>query len=165
MNTLFFILTLTTFSPDAALCPSQTFEKADIAMDTLTSWRAVDDFYTRYRNCDDGYILEGTSDRIARLLVDEWYRLEELSPLIKVRPPLADYILSHISTHTDKEDLEKLQFLSSSQCKIANQKFCERLHFATVLALKEQFNEGKEPPDKDKRIGPDNYQPMSLDAV
>lgn len=165
MNTLFFIFTFTAFSPNAELCPSQTFDKADIAMDTLTSWRAVYDFYTRYRNCDDGYILEGTSDRIARLLVDEWDRLEELSPLIKSRPPLADYILSHISTYTDKKDLEKLQFLSSSQCKITNRQFCDRLHFVTIWALKKQFNEENMPPDKDKRIGPENYQPMPFDAV
>jgi hypothetical protein len=33
------------------------------------------------------------------------------------------------------------------------------------LALKEQFKEENVPPDKDKHIGPEIYQPMSVDAV
>lgn len=74
-------------------CSQQDFDKADMALDSLASWKAVDDFYSRHSQCDVGYLREGTSEKIIRLLVDRWGELNELSALVKRSQPLAIMLL------------------------------------------------------------------------
>lgn len=72
----------------AEQCSQQDFDKADMAMDSLTSWKVVDVYFSRYKDCDVGYVHEGTSDMIIHLLVNKWEKLNELSILIRSKSTL-----------------------------------------------------------------------------
>ncbi|ECY4006563.1 TPA: hypothetical protein OPX83_004608, partial [Salmonella enterica subsp. enterica serovar Typhi] len=97
-------------------CSQQDFDKADMALDSLASWKAVDGFYSRHSQCDVGYLREGTSEKIIRLLVDRWGELNELSALIKRKPALGDYVIDHIGEILDVKDVEKIRDYSASHC-------------------------------------------------
>lgn len=116
-------------------CSQQDFDKADIAMNSLNSWGAVDDYFTRHSDCDIDYVNEGTSEKIIRLLIDKWEQLNELSVLVKRKPAIEDYVIEHINSTLDIDDLERLRDYSASNCHIDNENLCERLHVSAISAL------------------------------
>ncbi|ECV7918698.1 hypothetical protein ABQ11_22850, partial [Salmonella enterica subsp. enterica serovar Typhi] len=104
-------------------------------LDSLASWKAVDGFYSRHSQCDVGYLREGTSEKIIRLLVDRWGELNELSALIKRKPALGDYVIDHIGEILDVKDVEKIRDYSASHCQIDSKDLCKKLHDAAVYIL------------------------------
>ncbi|WP_312817287.1 hypothetical protein [Atlantibacter subterraneus] len=116
-------------------CSQQDFDKADMELDSLTSWKAVDDFFSRHSKCDVGYLREGTSEKIVRLLVDKWGQLNELSVLVKTKPALGDYVVDHIGEILDVKDVEKVRDYSASNCQIDDKALCKKLHDAAVYIL------------------------------
>lgn len=117
-------------------CSQKDFDKADVAMDYLTSWKAVADFFSRYHGCDEGYIMEGTSEAVIRLLVDKWERLDELSVLVKNRPALLNEVVDHINETLNEDDVEKVLHNTQSNCFITNKSLCKTLEKAASLTLK-----------------------------
>ncbi|EDE5694388.1 hypothetical protein BVM45_23000 [Salmonella enterica] len=116
-------------------CSQQDFDKADMALDSLASWKAFDDFYSRHSQCDVGYLREGTSEKIIRLLVDRWGELNELSALVKRKPALGDYVVDHIGEILDVKDVEIVRDYSASHCHIDSKDLCKKLHDAAVYIL------------------------------
>ena len=118
------------------MCSQRDYDKADIAMNSLKSWATVDDYFSMYANCDVDYVNEGTSEKIIRLLVDKWGQLDELSALVKKKPAIEDYVLEHINSTLDIDDLEKLRDYSASNCQVNNENLCKKLHDSAIIALK-----------------------------
>ncbi|ECP3141090.1 hypothetical protein FZG11_23275, partial [Salmonella enterica] len=112
------------------------FDKADMAIDSLKSWEAVDEYFSMYGHCDVDYVNEGTSEKIIRLLVDKWGQLNELSVLVKRKATIEGYVLGHVNSTLDIDDLEKLRDYSVSGCHIDNENLCEKLHLSAISALK-----------------------------
>ncbi|EAW6587158.1 hypothetical protein FGH87_26155 [Salmonella enterica] len=124
----------------AETCSQHDFDKADMAMDSLKSWKSVDDYFSMYSNCDVGYISEGTSEMIIRLLVDNWGQLNELSALVKRKLAIENYVLDHVNSTLGIDDLEKLRDYSALHCQIDNKKLCEKLHDSSIVALKKLYS-------------------------
>ncbi|EHP7599153.1 hypothetical protein KP220_002071 [Salmonella enterica] len=116
-------------------CSQQDFDKADMAISSLNSWATVDDYFSKYSDCDIDYVNEGTSEKIIRLLIDKWEQLNELSALVKRKPVIENYVLEHVNATLDIDDLEKLRDYSASDCYIDNENLCEKLHFSAISAL------------------------------
>lgn len=165
MNAIILMFVLTTFQPDAEQCSLAKLDQAETAMDSMTTWQAVDDFYARYQKCDDGYIQEGASDRIIRLLVDKWHELDELAARVKSHPALAEYVLMHISSYLDREDLLRLQMLASAQCKRENRALCNCILSRVSTALKRLSAFEQSPPALENQKKLRNYFPVIIDAA
>lgn len=116
------------------VCPPYQAEAADAMLDHLDTWSAVDIAVRKFHQCDDGSIAEGYSEAVARLLVDHWQTLPQLSTLIKRHPPLKDFVLRHIDTTLDTDDLEKIKTLSSSSCPRNTASLCKAIEAAAAHA-------------------------------
>ncbi|MGG5217581.1 MULTISPECIES: hypothetical protein [Rahnella] len=92
----------------AKSCTERDAEAADLAIDNLDSWEAIQKNYVAYAQCDDGSIAEGNSEAIARMLIDKW------------------------------QDIAKLQIiiLSSESCPAENKALCGKLIAAAKSAEK-----------------------------
>jgi|SRR5471030_1401991 len=137
-NTTALILFLLLFSPlaQAKECGLQDAEAADMAVDTLNSWSAVKENFIRYGHCDSGSIAEGNSEVISRLLVDNWNELPQLNNLVSHNAAFRSYILKHIDSTLDTQDLDKIIRLSRSSCAQANEELCAAIQRAATQAEK-----------------------------
>ena len=98
-------------------CTPKDAEAADEAVDHLDSWKKVDAARMQFGHCDDGSIAEGNSEAVARLLVDQWNTLPALAGLIKTHPALKRFVLRHIDSTLNTDDLKKIEALASSSCQ------------------------------------------------
>ncbi|HBI09623.1 MAG TPA: hypothetical protein DDY57_05605 [Franconibacter pulveris] len=93
----------------------------------MTTWQAVSDYFTHYRQCDDGAIAEGSSEAVIRLLADNWEALPELESVIAKNPLLKNWMLSHINTTLDTDDLFNVEELAISQCPSSGKSLCNEI--------------------------------------
>lgn len=118
----------------AKVCSERDATAADAMVDHLDSWAQVSTTFTKYGQCDDGEIAEGNSEVIARLLVDHWDTLPQLGTLIRHDPQLKGFILRHIDTTLDTDDLTKIARLSASSCPAGMNALCRALGDAALKA-------------------------------
>lgn len=118
------------------VCTPTQADAADAMVDKLTDWEAVDAFYDAYRQCDDGSIAEGSSEAVARLLVDRWGTLPRLLSLAKDRPALRTFVLRHINTTLDTDDLNKIVHNAVDMCPKGATDWCSGIRGAAEQALK-----------------------------
>lgn len=117
-------------------CSPKDAEAADAAVDSLDSWKKLDWAFKKYGHCDDGSIAEGNSEAVARLLVDHWDTLPSLVTLVKRDPALKQFVLRHVDTTLDTDDLEKIEAFASSRCPGDATLLCNELRMAAVRAAK-----------------------------
>lgn len=119
-----------------ATCSPQNAEAADEMVDKINNWVDVEYTFKQFEGCDDGSIAEGNSEAIARLLVDKWNTLPLLSKLIQKTPRLKMFVLRHVNTTLDTDDLEKIEKFSLSACPKDMSSLCRDLNKAAIHAIK-----------------------------
>jgi hypothetical protein len=117
-------------------CRPAQAEAADEMVDTLNDWNIVNDYFKKYSYCDDGGIAEGSSEAIARLLVDHWDTLPELFKLVSRDRSLESFVLHHINTTLNTDDLNRIERNSSLVCPQGAASLCAGMREAAVQALK-----------------------------
>lgn len=120
----------------AQTCSPAQGEAADAMLDKLDDWAAVGHFFKAYRQCDDGYIAEGSSDAIARLLAGQWETLPKLHALIRQEPALRAFVLSHVNSTLDTDELERIKRNASESCPSDGASLCADLRQAADRASK-----------------------------
>lgn len=120
----------------AKACSPKDAEAADALVDHIDSWAKLDWTFRKYGHCDDGSIAEGNSEAVARLLVDRWDTLPSLAKLVKGNPALRAFVLRHIDTTLDTDDLVKIQELSASKCPANAALLCSELQAQAMRAAK-----------------------------
>jgi hypothetical protein len=113
----------------ARTCTPNDAEAADAAVDHLDSWADIDSTFRMFGHCDDGSIAEGNSEGIARLLVDKWQTLPHLAALIKRHPPLKAYVLRHVDTTLDTDDLTRIAELAATVCPSNTKPLCAQWRY------------------------------------
>ncbi len=120
----------------AKSCTERDAEAADLAIDNLDSWEAIQKNYVAYAQCDDGSIAEGNSEAIARMLVDQWPENVKLQSLINHDSGFEKYVVRHINSTLDTDDLSQIIMLSSESCPAENKALCSKLIAAAKSAEK-----------------------------
>jgi hypothetical protein len=126
----------TTGGAQARSCSPKDADAADAAVDGLDSWNKVARAFQQYGHCDEGSIAEGNSEAIARLLVDHWGTASSLARLVRRDPALKRFILRHIDSTLDTDDLDKIQRLASASCPADSATLCSELLSASRKALR-----------------------------
>jgi len=126
-------------------CTPNDAMAADAMVDHLDSWIKVKETFIKYGHCDDGEIAEGNSEAIARLLVDHWKFLPQLEAMIKHNPPLKTFVLRHIDTTLDTDDLDTIKTLASSSCPSGMNALCQELIGAVSQAKQSLVHEHQIP--------------------
>lgn len=122
----------------AKVCGEKDAEAADMAVDSLTSWQAIQQNSVKYGYCDDASIAEGNSEAVARMLVDKWEEVGTLQLLISHDDSFKKYVLTHINSTLDTEDLELVVKQSSKECPTKIRSLCSELELSAQKALSEQ---------------------------
>lgn len=116
-------------------CTDEEWLQADAQLHKLDNWAAVENYYTQYKQCDDGYLAEGSADSISYLMAEKWQSLSELNTIIKRKgPKFEQFTLDHISEITGQERLQKLQMLSSRSCPKSLKPLCSKINKAATNA-------------------------------
>lgn len=118
-----------------AKCSAKDAQNADAFIDHLDTWAAIARMAKTYRHCDDGEIAEGISEAVARLLADRWETLPALEALVAREPALRKFVLSHIDSTLDADDLGKIGKLTQSKCPPKSNQLCMEISHATERAL------------------------------
>jgi hypothetical protein len=118
----------------APACSPKDAEAADVAVDSLNTWQAVQVWHRKHAKCDDGSIAEGSSEAIAKLPVGKWDTLSTLAALIARDAALEPFVIRHIDVTLDPTDLERTRNLSASSCPLDAAALCRTIHDAAVRA-------------------------------
>ncbi|WP_312118747.1 hypothetical protein [Kosakonia cowanii] len=121
----------------AKTCTPADAESADMAVDSLNSWSAVNQNRLKFGHCDEGDISEGVSEAVARLLADRWDTLPDLAIEIRKNPPLKKYVLRHIDSTLDTKDLDKIGNQAAHSCPAKEEKLCGEIKVAAGKAAEE----------------------------
>lgn len=138
-KSLLFCLVFTFFCPvtQASECTKEKAQAAENAVDHLNSWAAVYDSYVRYSSCDEGSSGEGQSEAVIRLLADQWRTLPALDTLVKRQPAFEQWVLSHIDSTLDSDDLQKTEDNAKMQCPSGHAALCKKIAAAASEAINE----------------------------
>ncbi|WP_238537967.1 hypothetical protein [Paraburkholderia atlantica] len=108
-------------------CTENDAVEADAMVDHLDSWPQINTAFSKYSHCDDGEIAEGYSEAIERLLTDHWKASPELDAQIKLNPSLESFVLRHINSTLDTDDLAKIVTLATKSCPEGMIPLCKAL--------------------------------------
>jgi len=122
-------------SASAASCSPKQAEAAEAAADQLTDWSKVAAYYRDFQACDDGVMAEGSSEAVARLLVDKWSTLPELAVEIRRQPGLKPFVLSHINATLDTGDIQTIRHQAARKCPEGEAALCSSIHGAVAQGL------------------------------
>lgn len=117
-------------------CSPTDAQAADAIVDRIDSWAKLNWAFKKYGHCDDGSIAEGNSEVVARLLVDRWDTLPSLVKLVERNPALEQFVLRHIDSTLDTDDLDKIRDSASSKCPGNAAFLCNELQSAALRAAK-----------------------------
>ncbi|WP_313668046.1 hypothetical protein [Atlantibacter sp.] len=112
-------------------------DKAESLVDSLYTWSDISTFQKRYASCDEGSISEGVTESVVTLLSKKWSTVAELQALINRNPMLEPWVLEHINTTANDQDLESIVVSAQKKCPSDSQRLCKRIETAASQALQE----------------------------
>lgn len=116
-------------------CTDKEWQQADNMLKQLKSWSSVEDYYAHYKQCDYGYIAEGSTDAISILITEQWTSLSQFNNGIKKQGAgYKPFVLGHISEIMGQERLQKLQSLSAHSCPRDLKALCTDINKAAISA-------------------------------
>lgn len=122
----------------AANCSSVVeMEAADTAVRSINNWAGVNSFFHKFKQCDDGYIAEGLSSSVSKLLADSWSTTGQLEKMTASDRAFESWVLNHINTTSDDKDLELILNNARGNCLENNKNFCKKIESAANQALQE----------------------------
>jgi hypothetical protein len=128
-----FALGFFSFGPivNAGECNRSDEIAAGDSVDRLGSWVRMYEVFRKYSQCDDGFIGEGYSEGVARLLVDRWNTLPQLAALTLKDPSFKGFVLRHINSTLNLKDLKRISVLASNNCPQASEPLCAAIKAAS----------------------------------
>jgi hypothetical protein len=117
-------------------CPLSLLEKADSSISKLNNWQDVYKSFKRFRQCDDGYIAEGYSDAIVKILAHKWNQLSILIKFTSQDKDFYAFVIRHIDATTDESELKMIIHNSSKRCSKSDSNLCSEIGKAAKEAFK-----------------------------
>jgi hypothetical protein len=93
----------------------------------MNSWAEVAAVFRRFSKCDDGYIAEGFSDRVSRLLANHWDQINDLVALNRTTPGLESFVVRHLDGTINLTDARTISRLSKNSCPKDGQSLCRKI--------------------------------------
>lgn len=115
----------------------EEMDTADAAASKIHDWAGANSFYSHFRQCDDGYISEGISATVTKLLAHEWGTLDRLEKITNKDNNFKLWVLNHIDTTADGGDLELIIHNAGEKCTEDSKNLCEKIGNAANQALQE----------------------------
>ncbi len=114
-------------------CSLATATHSAKKLQNVETWRELHQFYAA---CDDGGESEDTTEWVAHHLAHRWSWLPKLDLEIKKDPGFGAFVVRHIDSTADTDDLIEIRRTSAKLCPDGLNELCARLNKAAALALK-----------------------------
>ena len=108
-------------------CTQQEEKQAGQDIDHLENWDKIYRSYRNFSHCDDGYIAEGYSDAVGKLLAERWIRFARLAVLLKADPRFQEFVLRHIDGTLPPEMVDKIKENAQLHCPGRQTRLCRLL--------------------------------------
>jgi hypothetical protein len=108
-------------------CTRQDVDAADAALSHMNSWTEVAAVFRRFSKCDDGYIAEGFSDRVSRLLANHWDQVHDLVALNRTTPGLESFVVRHLDDTINLTDAQTISRLAKNSCPKGGKSLCRKI--------------------------------------
>lgn len=105
-------------------------------------WNELYQLFQNYGACDDGAVADRFSADVGGLLLAQWTRIATLNRLA-ANKAFERFVIHHIDTTIDEDDLLGILELSKSHCPAAEKRLCTLIHTKTQNTLDDQ-REGSE---------------------
>ena len=131
-------LTLTLVSPAYARDCTLTDEQwIGHEYPRLKSWSSIYASYRAYTpECDDGWMAEGYTQVVVKMLSARWATVHELARLARRDPAFRRFVLNHVDASADPDDLRKVLTNATRQCPRDLGGLCASVANAAKAALK-----------------------------
>jgi hypothetical protein len=116
-------------------CPRSQLDAASSAVSNLKNWKQVHLFFTKFGSCDDGGTADDVSESVVRLFVDQWEELKLFALEIKNDQGFEKFVLTHVDSTANTDDLEKIRAYSKQRCPTGLTDLCKQIGDAARTAL------------------------------
>jgi hypothetical protein len=120
----------------SGVCSPRQLRAAEKAVSDLGTWTKLHSFFSRFAGCDDGGIADGITEAVVRLMSDRWEDLQLLADGTKKDPGFAKFVLTHVDSTADTDDLKKILGYSSQRCPSNLSHLCKQIRDAAQTALR-----------------------------
>jgi hypothetical protein len=101
-------------------------------------WNGLYRLFKQFGACDDGAIGERFSADVAHLFSVQWNHLDSLNRLASSGKAFEQFVLRHIDTTLDENDLLHLTDNSKSRCPTGQSRICKLIHARAQESLDKQ---------------------------
>jgi hypothetical protein len=116
-------------------------DRCNVTADTLLfkvkSWADLHRWFRDYADCDDGNLADDVSEYVTSSLAKDWKDFPRLEQEIKHEPRFKEFVLHHIDTTTDTDDLEAVRRNATERCPAGSADLCASIAGAAQSTLKE----------------------------
>ena len=91
-------------------------------------WGRLYHLFKQFGVCDDGAITERFSEDVAQLFSKQWTHLDTLSRLAAVDKAFEQFVLRHIDTTLDENELLVIAENSKWRCRAGENRICSLVH-------------------------------------
>ena len=98
----------------------------------LDSWIAIEKFRIKYSDYDDGFIGEGVSDAVGKLLVKDFKTFVLYSNLYGIK--FNEFVLKHIDSTISEDDLREIHELTN-KCNEPDSAICHQINIEVNNAI------------------------------
>jgi hypothetical protein len=120
----------------AQFCSAKQAVLAATEAETLTDWKKVHAFYSEFAACDDGEVADLFSEAVLNLLTKHWVEINVLMSEIKKDQPFQEFVLNHVDSTADTEDLKRVRANATNHCPKEESSLCAAIAKTADEALK-----------------------------
>ena len=129
-------LTATPAAAQSAACSNPRSELAMAALPKAQGWAGLRRYYHQFSACDDGGLADDVTERVVHDLAHHWSWLATLNVAIKGDPGFERYVLGHIDSTADTDDLTEIKRTATVLCPPSLTGLCRKVRTAAVTALR-----------------------------
>jgi hypothetical protein len=103
-------------------------DKQSLAQHAPKDWQSLYRLFKQFGACDDGAIGEQFSEDVAQLFSKQWTHLDKLNRLATTDKAFEQFVLRHIDTTLDENELLAIADNSKVHCPVGEKRICGLIH-------------------------------------
>lgn len=121
----------------AHACTDAEQDRLRTELPRLTSWQGVYASFKAYTpRCDDGWMGEGYTDAVVKMLAHRWASIADLGRLARRDSAFEAFVIRHVDGSADLDELRTVLANATRRCPGELRALCRSLATAATEALK-----------------------------
>ncbi|HEY0281470.1 MAG TPA: hypothetical protein VGC27_02475 [Rhizomicrobium sp.] len=121
----------------SAYCSDTDAARAIRIVYTIGTWENLNSYVRKYRDCDDGAVAEGNSDRVADLLARRWDTIGALVELTNGDPRFERFVLYHVDSLMRPVQAQAILDNVRNHCPADAAELCRKIEKEVLASTKQ----------------------------